>query len=302
MKVFFNNHFYDAPEGTTPMEFCANCTICHDTCSGCPWNIADMSKAVEITDNSVKEEDCDNYVSLPKTGHFYYSRNLEDNYIYDGSAVCDSLVYCEGTPISDYHTAGISVRDYAIGIKDKLAEMKVSCHDMFYIPEYEGDEAYCLFEYIGEKLGTGFIYNNAHFDKEIPEDVWNKCIKILQEFNKKSLEIVDACKMPVTDNNYVKGHCYFKVNPDSSLDQNIMKSIGLLSTDVKKDNFTGYMYGECKIFDHYTISREKSNSYTQVFFDENWKYEITKDAVNEISDLKNEADKQMYALVLPYIK
>jgi len=302
MKVFFEDRFYDAPEGNTPMEFCADCTLQHESCSGCPWSMVDMSKAVEIDKDSTTKEECANYVAPPKKGHFYYSRYLGKSYAKDNIFRC--LVYCEGTALNEL-MGGMRLMDYACGMKEKLEEMKTTHRHTFYNDKlYEGCEDECLFSYIGSLLGNNFEYNTDHFDIEIPADVWEKCVDLMHDFNTKCKTIAMETATEIEPGKVETGHIYMRDCSDMT-SPNVIDNLVYVRDKVEKSTsplHKDVLYSCCIRFDDFVRRGKDANCLSQVFFSDDWKYEVTEDAVRRIAALKNEMNVAMRTLIENYIE
>lgn len=303
-KVFFGDKFYEAPEGSTSLEYCADCKIAHSTCDGCPWKFVDMSKAVEI--DAVKKEECLNYVAPAQGGKFYYSRNLVGGLSFNARR---PLVYCEGTDVGGWAKIACSIDNYAAGfIADVKALRNIHCtncqdkQDCIKCGNYDDLEAfsYCIYM----EYHTGITYNNVHFDKEIPKDIWDSCVSLIREFNKIAYDMIMQNATSLANSAEWKKEV-FLFNDDKRFPyHNITDSIYYTVGNVHETDFYGGSYYIQTIdFDSYSCYGKESRVETQLHSNEKPSlYVIPETIVNKIVVLQKEMDSKIEKLVAPYVK
>ena len=307
-KVFFENNFYEAPEGSTPIEFCANCTLQHNTCNGCPWNLVDMEQSKIITDSNIKKEDCLNYVAPPQAGKFYYSRNLRSKPLYN------SLLYCEGTPVSNWAHIAWSLVDYAAGkvksFNDLKSELCTNCEDKKYCKEDKAidDDGNILdSEYFANCVyhdkHTSIVYNNAHFDKEIPVDVWNACVEIMRYFNNIAYDLImKNAKYVEHPTMHKKGTFLFNDDKNAPY-HDIVNNIFYAETDIIEGMFKNEYHMNGIKFETYSeYGGKESRWHHQIHFKEKpYNYIISEDTVNEVIEFFKEMNTKIEFLIKPYV-
>ena len=302
-KVFFEDKFYEAPEGSTSLDYCANCKLVHNSCSECPWKMVDMSKAVEI--EAVKKEDCLNYVAPAQGGKFYYSRGLEG--CISGN-IRRPLVYCEGTDVGGWAKIAISFDDYAAGFNIDMKTLKKNMcsncedkQDCIKWGNYKDIEAFAHCVYM--EYHTGITYNNAHFDKEIPKDIWDIAISIMREFNKTAYDMLinNATKLG-SSAEWKKG--MFLFNDDSRFPyHNITDSIYYVTGNIIESDYLGPYHIETINYDAYSCYGKSSNVFHQIHSkDTPCLYVIPESIINEIIILQKEMDNKIEKLIEPYVK
>lgn len=303
--VFFEDKFYEAPEGSTSLDYCANCKLVHNSCSECPWKMVDMSKAVEI--DAIKKEDCLNYAASPQGRKFYYSRGLEG--CVSGS-IRRPLVYCEGSDVNGWAKIAISFDNYAAGfnidIKSLKKNMCSNCEDKqdcIKCGNYEDIEAFAHCVYM--EYHTGITYNNVHFDKEIPKDIWNSCVNLMREFNKTAYDLIMKNSTVLSGPaEWKKG--MFLFNDDKRFPyHNITANIYYTTTNVSTCTFAKNVeyYIETIDYDAYSCYGKDSHYFHQLHEkDKPCRYVVPESVINEIIDIQKEMDNKIEKLIEPYVK